>query len=394
MDRPEFLFVERQAELPTVIDALGSESVVGLDTEFVGEATYEPRLCLIQVAAGDRIFVLDPLAELALGDFWLALTKPGREVVALAARQEVLFCLRYAGRAPDRVFDPQIAAGLVGYGYPLSHTNMVYRVLDIRIRGGEAYTDWRRRPLRADQLMYAAEDVRFLLPLRQSLLARARELDRELWVDLECANLVRRVVQVQDEERWHRVPGAGRLNRRDLAVLREVWYWRETTAKARDVPVRRVLPDELMLQIVRRRPQSAAEILHLRGTERLKRDADAITAAVVKGTRVSGRDLPALAAHDDPPQLQVLGQLASIVASSLAAEHQVDIALLATTADLQGVVRWHLGLSDDRPDVLDGWRGEILGRPLLDLLEGRSTIRVGDARSKSPLRIEPRLEEA
>jgi ribonuclease D len=153
-----------------------------------------------------------------------------------------------------------------------------------------------------------------------------------------------------------------------------------------------VVSDDLLMQIVRRKPQSPADFLQLRGTERYRRDADAIVDAVDKGLGLPQKDLPELLGRDDPPQVQVLGQLASIISNSLAAEHQIDVALLATTADLQDVVRWLLGLTQDRPDVLEGWRGEILGRPLLDLLEGRSTIRVADARSKSPLRIEPRLE--
>ncbi len=389
----DVLFVDQPAALAEAVEAIRAAAVVGFDTEFVGESTYEPQLCLVQIAAGERIFIIDPLVQLDLRDFWQALTDPEREVIALAARQELLFCLRYAGRAPHRVFDPQIAAGLVGYGYPLSHTNMVQRVLDVRVGGGETFTDWRKRPLTPSQLRYAAEDVRFLEAIRLSLLARARELDREVWVDLECARLVHRVVQGQDEERWFRVSGAGRLNRRELAVLREVWGWRELVARSHDSPPRRVLTDDLMMQIVRRKPATTNDLLQLRGMDRLRRDADAIVAAVAKGLRMPAADLPALISRDDPPQVQVLGQLASIVSNSLAAQHHVDIALLATTSDLQDIVRWNLGLTQERPEVLDGWRGEILGQPLLDLLEGRSTIRVADAKSKSPLRIEPRLEK-
>jgi ribonuclease D len=385
----DVVYVDRTPALAEAVAAVSTEAVVGFDTEFVGESTYEPQLCLIQIAAAGRIFVIDPLAGLDLSAFWQALTDPEREVIALAARQELLFCLRYAGRTPHRLFDPQLAAGLVGYGYPLSHTNMLQRVLDVNVRGGETYTDWRQRPLTANQLRYAAEDVRYLGALRLSLLGRARELDRELWIDLECARLVHRVVQGQDEERWFRVSGAGRLNRRDLAVLREVWQWRDSAAQAHDSPPRRVLSDDLLMQIVRRKPQSAGDFMQLRGTERYRREAGAIVAAVEAGLRVPQRDLPALISRDDPPQVQVLGNLASIVSNSLAAQQQVDVALLATTSDLQDVVRWHLGLIDERPDVLEGWRGEILGRPLLDLLDGRSTIRVADARSRSPLRIEP-----
>lgn len=388
----DVIYVDQPSSLAEAVSAVRASGVVGLDTEFVGESTYEPQLCLVQVSASERIFIIDPLAKLDLRELWQTLTEPEREVIAVAARQEVLFCLRYAGRAPHRVFDPQIAAGLAGYGYPLSHTNLLQRVLDVRVIGGETFTDWRKRPLTPGQLRYAAEDVRYLHPLRQALLTRARELDRELWVDLECARLVHRITQGQDEERWFRVSGAGRLNRRELAVLREVWWWRENVARSQDSPPRRVLSDDLMMQIVRRKPQGTNDLMQLRGTDRLRRDADAIVAAVAKGLRTPASELPNLVTRDDPPQVQVLGQLASIVSNSLAAQQQVDVALLATTADLQDIVRWHLGLIEARPDVLEGWRGEILGRPLLDLLEGRSTIRVADPRSKSPLRIEPRLE--
>jgi ribonuclease D len=388
----DVLFVDKPALLAEAVASIRDEAIVGFDTEFVGESTYEPVLCLFQVAAGERVFIIDPMTDLDLREFWQVLTDPEREVIALAARQELLFCLRYAGRAPHRVFDPQIAAGLVGYGYPLSHTNMLQRVIEVRVGGGETFTDWRKRPLTPSQLRYAAEDVRYLSALRSALLTRARELDRELWVDLECASLVHRVVQGQDEERWFRVSGAGRLNRRELAVLREVWGWRDLVARGQNIPPRRVLSDDLMMQIVRRKPSTPNDLLQLRGMDRLRRDADAIVAAVAKGLRTPAADLPVPISRDDPPQVQILGQLASIVSSSLAAQHQVDVALLATTSDLQDVVRWQLGLTAERPEVLDGWRGEILGQPLLDLLQGRSTIRVADTKSRSPLRIEPRLE--
>lgn len=389
---PDTSYIDKPADLAEAIDVISAEPVVGLDTEFVGESTYEPQLCLVQVAAAGRVFIIDPLARMDLRPLWRALTEPEREVIAVAARQEVLFCLRYAGRPPHRVFDPQVAAGFVGYGYPLSHTNLLQRVLDVKTAGGETFTDWRKRPLTPAQLRYAAEDVRHLHALRLSLLERARELDRELWVTLECARLVQRIVQGQEEDRWFRVSGASRLNRRDLAVLREVWWWRENTAKSQDTPPRRVLGDDLMMQVVRRKPQTTNDLLQLRGMDRMRRAADAIVAAVARGLNTPAAELPRLVSRDDPVQVQVLGQLASIVANSLAAQEQVDNALLATTADVQDVVRWHLGLLDTRPEVLEGWRGEILGRPLLDLLEGRSTIRVADSRSRNPLRIEPRLE--
>src|SRR5207253_3996496 len=143
---------------------------------------------------------------------------PEREMVALAAREEIRFCLRYAERPPARLLDPQIAAGLVGYGYPLSHTNLVKKALGVNVAGGEAFTDWRKRPLTERQLDYASDDVRYLLQLRERLLKDAEKRGRAGWIEAECQRLVERVVAADSEERW-RVAGSAGLGRRDLAVL-------------------------------------------------------------------------------------------------------------------------------------------------------------------------------
>jgi ribonuclease D len=384
-------FIDTQPRLDVAVQAIGRSPVVGFDTEFVGESTYQPQLCLIQIATADQIFVIDPLAKVNLQDFWQALTEPDREVVALAARQELLFCLRFAGRVPGTVFDPQLAAGLVGFSYPLSHTNHVSKALAVRIDGGESYTDWRKRPLTGRQLGYAADDVRYLLRLRSDLLGRAEEMGRTEWVRSECEKLAHKIEESESEDRWWRVSGASGVDRRGLAVLREVWKWRDDTARAADAPPRRILGDDLMMAVVKRKPKSAPDLFALRGFDRpnLRRGGDEIVDAVKRGLDVPEKDLPELMRCDDPPQVQILGSLASILANSLAGEHQVDIALLSTVADLQEVVRWRLGLIDEAPpQLLEGWRGEILGQRLLELLDGKRVVRVADLNSAKPLRIE------
>ena len=387
----EATFVDTPQRLLDAVSAITEAPIVGFDTEFVGESTYQPQLCLIQIATGERIFVIDPLARLDLGGFWQALTEPGREVIALAARQELLFCLRYAGRLPDVVFDPQLAAGLVGYSYPLSHTNLVQRILSARVEGGESYTDWRKRPLSGKQLGYAADDVRYLLAMRASLLARAEEMGRVSWLRSECDKLAQRVAESDSEDRWWRISGASGMDRRGLAVLREVWRWRDETARAADAPPRRILGDDLLVAVVKRKPRSVQDLFALRGFERpnLRKGGPEIVAAVARGLAVAEDDLPELMRRDDPPQVQILSSLTSILTNSLAAEHQVDVALLATTAELQEFVRWRLGLVDQPPaQLMEGWRGEILGQPLTELMDGKRIIRVADLNSPKPLRIE------
>jgi ribonuclease D len=320
---------------------------------------------------------------------WELLNSPGVEIVTVAARQEIKFCARGAGgAAPDCVLDLQVAAGLLGYGYPLSHTNLCLRVLNAHVNGGESFTDWRKRPLRPVQLEYAADDVRYLLPMRQTILARAQKLDRTKWVRGECDRLVKSVMR--EDERW-RISGSARLSRRQLAVLREVWRWRDQQARGLNVPVARVLGDSMLIEVARRSPATVEDLFSIRGLDsRLLRKAEQeVVNAVAAARAIPESDLPSNERRDDPPQVAVLTKLLSVAAGNLAAEADVDTALLATTSDLQEIVRWFLDREGTPcPEVLEGWRGEILQESLIGFLEGKKVIRVGNVRRPNPLVFE------
>jgi ribonuclease D len=314
--------------------------------------------------------------------------------VAFAARQELLFCRQFAGRLPEMIFDPQLAAGLVGFGYPISHTNLVRSLFETQLAGSEAYTDWRRRPLNKQQLTYAADDVRFLLPGRQMLLERADSMGRVEWLQGEFRALAAQAEEPDRREEWWRAPGASRMKPRQRAVLRELWNWRDRRARAVNLPPRRVMRDDLLVEIARRSPRNASELYALRGMDRpalRKAEADLID-AVQTGMNMPESDLPKpgpARGPEDPPQVAILGQLLGVLTNNVAGELQVAPTLLATVADLQEFVRWHLGLSEGAPpEVLQGWRGEVLGQALEELLEGQRFIRVADAESANPLRIE------
>jgi ribonuclease D len=389
MPSDQTLYIDSAQKLENLLRKLSSQTVIGLDTEFISEGRYEPELCLVQLATAEEIFIVDPIVLPQLRPMWELLASEGRELVTVAARQEIKFCAKGSGAAPACVLDLQIGAGLLGYGYPLSHTNLCLRILNARVNGGESFTDWRKRPLRPVQLEYAADDVRYLLPMREKLLARAGKLDRTHWVRGECERLVETVMR--EDERW-RISGSARLTRRQLAVLREVWRWRDRQARGLNVPVGRVLGDSLLIEIARRSPASVEDLFSIRGLDsRLLRKAElGVLAAVALGRSVAESELPGNERRDDPPQVAVLTKLLSVAAGNLAAESDVDTALLATTSDLQEMVRWFLDQEGTpRPEVLDGWRGEILGESLTGFLEGRKVIRVGNVRRANPLVFEP-----
>jgi len=393
MSELQSVYVHTRPALEALVEELLRSDHVALDTEFVSEGAYEPVLCLVQIATTGGIWIVDPFAGIDLTGLWEAVTAPERELVVLAAREEIRFCIREAKRPPARMFDAQIAAGLVGNGYPMSHTNLVRKVVGVQVQGGESFTDWRKRPLSDKQLEYAADDVRYLLEMRTRLMAQAERLTRSHWIEAECNRLVERVVAAEQEERWRRVSGSTNLNRRDLATLRELWLWRDGEARRENAPSRRILRDDLLVEIAKRRPTTTADLFALRGLERgsIRAAGSAIVRAVQTALALPDSELPRILRRDDPPQVTILGQLLSVATNGLAEEHEVDPQLLATTADLQEVVRWRLGVGgvEGEPFLFQGWRGELLREPLSEILDGKRCARVGNLKKPSPLVFEP-----
>ena len=382
-------YVNSPQSYSEMLGPLATQPVIGLDTEFISEGRYEPELCLAQLSTPKEIFIVDPIALTDLSAMWKLLASPEHEIVTVAARQEIKFCAKGAGASPANVLDLQVAAGLLGYGYPLSHTNLCLRVLNAKVNGGESFTDWRKRPLRPVQLEYAADDVRYLLPMREKVLAKAEKMNRTSCVRGECAHLVKDVMR--EDERW-RISGSARLSRRQLGVLREVWRWRDRQARSLNVPTSRVLGDSMVIEIARRSPASVEDLFSIRGLDSrlLRRAEQEVVNAVSAAKLIPEADLPTNERRDDPPQVAVLSKLLSVATGNLAAETGVDAALLATTSDLQEIVRWFLDREKmSAPEVLEGWRGEILQEALIGFLEGKRVVRVGNIRRPNPLVFEP-----
>jgi ribonuclease D len=385
------LYVDSVEEFDRLLQKLTAQPVIGLDTEFISEGRYEPDLCLVQLSTPEEIFIVDPIALPDLQPMWKLLAAPGCEIVTVAARQEIKFCAKGAGVAPACVLDLQVAAGLLGFGYPLSHTNLCLRVLNAKVNGGESFTDWRKRPLRPMQLEYAADDVRYLLPMREKLLAKAAKLDRTSWVRGECDHMVKTVTR--EDERW-RISGSARLSRRQLAVLREIWRWRDRQAHGLNVPAARVLGDSMVIEVARRSPATVDDLFSIRGLDSrlLRRSEQEVIDAVARAKALPETELPGNMRRDDPPQVAVLTKLLSVAVSNIATEADVDAALLATTSDLQEIVRWFLDPQNPRPDAMEGWRGQILEESLIGFLEGKRVVRVGNIHRPNPLIFEPSLK--
>ncbi|MFO0851206.1 MAG: hypothetical protein U0871_22010 [Gemmataceae bacterium] len=380
--------VDRPDQLAELVCHLQTAPVIGLDTEFVGEDSYRPELCLVQVSTPDRLAIIDPFACGPLDDFWEVLLDSRRTTVVHAGREECRMCHFAVGRPPATAFDTQIAAGLVGFTFPIGYAGLVQEVLGARARKGETLTDWRRRPLTHAQIRYAFDDVRFLLPLHHWLTTRMKRLDRLGWAEEEFAGYVRE--WVSDEaaaEKWRRLKGLGGLDRRELAVARGVRL-AGGVRRPGEPAAGTVLRDDLIAEIARRPPTRADDLATLRGLPR--GEAGAILTAVRAAAAVPDADLPVPAEREnDPPHVAALAGLLGVVLADVTARLRIASNLVATAQDLKGLVRARQPggeLPADSP-LACGWRAAAI-RPHLDaVLDGRAAVRVADPASTTPLSL-------
>ncbi len=380
--------------LADLVDHARASGRFAFDTEFVSEDTFEPVLGLIQVATADHLAAIDPLAIADLAPFWSLVNDPAVEVIMHAAGEDLRIAKFQTGTVPARVFDVQIAAGLAGFGYPLSLGNLLHQALGVSVSTGETRTDWRRRPLSPAQLRYALDDVRHLLELADFLHDRLTRDGRADWAEAEFADFLAAIRDRSDEDRWRRLPGLHHLNSRGLEVARRLSAWRADDARRANRPLRQVLRDDLLVAIARRQPANRRDLEALRDFNRphLLSRADAILALIAEARAVPAEDLPRPnERHDDGPGLSmVISLLAATLTHSCAAAGLAP-ALVGTQSDLKDLVRWQLDGCPEarRPALARGWRKDVCGLTLLDVLTGRRSLRVADPLSDVPVALDP-----
>lgn len=382
------------AQLQDLVRHVREVGRFGFDTEFVSEETFEPVLCLVQVATRERLAVIDPQSVHDMGPFWDLVHDPALQVVMHAAGEDMRICLLRTGALPRRIFDVQIAAGLVGYSYPLSLVNLVGQVLKISLPSSETRTDWRRRPLTTAQLRYALDDVRHLLDVADHLESELTQMGRNAWADEEFTDFLDAIGNRADEERWRRLPGLHQLNRRGLEMVRRLAEWREDEARRQNRPLRQVMRDDLLVAIAKRQPLNRRDLEALRDFHRpgLLQKSQAILTALEQARTAPADSLPEPSQRpDDGPGASTVANLLSAALAQLCARQKIAASLAANVSDLKHLIRWYVeGRPDQhRPPLLQGWRDELCGELLLEVLEGKRTFRVVDPSSEIPIVLEP-----
>ena len=370
-------FVRTPQQLRQLCDRLRSARRIGLDTEFVSERRYSPELGIIQVAVEDWCAIIDPQTVPDLTDFCEVIFDSRIEKILHAGRQDLEIFHRLGGRVLSPIFDTQIAAALVGYGEQIAYARLVERLVGVTLCKHESFTNWNMRPLSARQVEYALDDVRYLLLTAERLRSRLRRLGRVRWAKEEFARLEEGVhaARMEPRERYRRVRGWSTLSSRGLAILRELTSWRESEAERRNRPRGRVIPDEILVELARRAPTNRTALQSIRALNPgiVKRQANDVLKAVQRGLQVSESQLPSLpkqkASGSPPPGLV---ELLSCVLRARSEEVQVAPGILATRGDLERLASDSTCM--DSLTVLQGWRLDLVGRELLEVLNGQRGV--------------------
>ena len=385
-----------QTEFDDYCQQIREAGQVAFDTEFVSEYTFRPELCLLQFAIGEECVAVDPYKVEDLTAWWDIMLDESIEVVVHAGREETRFCVARTGSPPANLVDIQIAEGIRSRGYPLSYDRLVARVLGNQGLSKETRTDWRRRPLSNSQIKYALDDVRFVLEIWRRQRDSLSSTNRLHWAEGEFSRMIDDIDSEKDREKWNRLSGVQRLSRRDQAVAREVFRWRESEASTTNIPPKRILRDDLIVDLARRQPKTQSQALATRDMNRpnFKRCLPQILDAIQRALDLPESELPEKRSkHDTNQDDHVLGKLLGIALSNRCAELGVSTTLVGTSSDLRDLVRWHSrGGNAQKPLLAQGWRREVCGDLLTDLLDGKISLRVADAASEHPLVFEPRSD--
>lgn len=380
------MYVTDTATLRELVAELRKAPAVAIDTEFMRERTYFAKLCLIQLGTDDVHAIVDPLAFGDLSPLCDLLSDTAVVKIFHAGSQDLEIFYRLCDGATTPVFDTQVAATLAGFPQQVGYGALVKELLDVSLDKGDTYTDWARRPLSDTQVEYALNDVRYLPEVHRRLLDELTREGRIPWLQADFARLEDPATYVPvPEEQWRRVKRISALNRRQLAVAREVAAWRENEAQRRDVPKRWILGDESIVEIARRVPATAADVGAIRGVaDKAGKGAQrGIAAAVSRGLAVPDADLPSLTKRRRPQgDVDAAVDLMVAIVRLRARKHGVAMPLLASREDLERLA----GGEREASPLLEGWRRKMVGEELVRLLDGELTLHLAE----SLLVVEPR----
>jgi len=366
--------ITKTSELEDFCQKLSLSDFITVDTEFHREKTYWPLLCLIQVAGNDDAACIDALSEkINLEPLYSLFKNKKITKVFHAARQDLEIFFHLAKLIPSPIFDTQIAAMVCGFGESVSYQNIVAKLTNSHIDKSLRFTDWTSRPLTKKQLNYALDDVIYLREVYVKIKEDLANQERTNWVKEELANLTDpKTYELEPNDAWKRIKSRNKKPR-FLAVLKELASWREKEAQSQNIPRRRIISDESLIELASLMPTTKEQISKTRLSRHYSRSKYniGIINSINKGIKIPGNELPTiLPAPKRSPRNGPVVELLKVLLKTKCEEHNVATKLVATVDDLENIA------SDYKENInaLIGWRYKLFGEDAIKLKKGEIAI--------------------
>ncbi|MEM7043933.1 MAG: ribonuclease D [Pseudomonadota bacterium] len=364
------------AEVEELCQELAREDYVTIDTEFMRDRTYWPKLCLVQIAGKNRFAAIDPLADgIDLKPLFDLMADASVVKVFHACRQDVEIFYHLTGQTPASIFDTQLAAMVLGYGDEVGYEALVTKLAHARIDKSSRFTDWSHRPLSEQQLSYALADVTHLRVIYEALKSELEQAGRTDWATAELEELTSADTYEQPPElAWKRLKIRSK-DPRFIAIAHALAAWREREAQSRDLPRNRIIRDDLLMEVAANRPTSQEDVVKIRRINVDKKSAAGIASTISAALDLPKDQLPRAPKPQKLPRgIGPVVDLLRVLLKYQCEEHAVAQRLIANTGDLEAIA------ADDQADVraLRGWRYEVFGKAALALKHGELGLAIAD----------------
>ncbi len=373
--------VTTQSDFQNLLDQLRVAGVFAYDSEFIGELTYVPKLCLIQVCYAGGVALIDPLAEgIDVTPFWELLCDDSVKKIVHAGQQDVEPTARLLNCAAKNIFDTQISAGLAGLPYPVSLAKLVGELTGAKLGKSLTFSHWDQRPLSPSQLRYAADDVRYLLVVHEELQRRLDAFGHSQWAQAEAdAMCAVSGFGFNPDTAYLRVRGSTSLFPRGLAILKALTIWRDGRARYHDLPARAFLKDEILVDLAKQPIKSIEKLARVKGLPRPVEEEYGqqivdVTAAAMASPET---DLPRPSEYEPTPTSRFRADALWAAMQTIAIGRQIDPNLVASRQEVGEFYR-RLEMNEpiDALSIMTGWRGDAIGQSLVDLYRGKESFNV------------------
>ena len=373
----DYLLIDTADGLKNLCHQLRGDAWLAVDTEFLRESTYFPKLCLLQIATPQSVACVDIISINDIEPLIDLIYNPDIIKVMHAARQDMEIFYHMRGALPQPVFDSQLAAPLLGHPEQIGYAALVEAFLGVHLNKAHTRTDWSHRPLSPAQLQYAADDVRYLAQLYPLLRGKLEQMERLSWLSDDFAALADpSQYDRPPEQAWLRVKGFQQVRGRRLATLQALAAWRERTARNEDRPRNWLLRDENLLDLAKIQPTDKAALLRIRGinAQILHKHGEAVLAAIAESKDREPAPLPAERTSSRlTSEQEAVVELLLTTAQVLGGQHAINPSVIATRKELERLTQGDLTVN-----ALQGWRRKLAGETLLAVLQGKLGLRVID----------------